>query len=1271
MSKKLITSFVALSFLLSLVVPALKVQATKIDIGDLVVATTACKGFPKDAVYLVSGTNLIVFPYLSVYLSHGYPADFSVVKTVQCSDLDAYTVAGYAKFRNGSAFRADKQTIYGNFEARSVFLMEDGKMRPIKSCSVYNSLFGVTDCKGLTYWVPDAFIDTVKYEIGSLIEDLTVYPKGVFVQLPDGSYGITGENNTVRKFSTLSAVAANRYNTARAAKPTKTFTEGTPITGAESALLAVGVHPITPPTAGLTVRLAFDTPASARVPSNATGVVFTKVNFTADNTADVTINSITVKRTGLGSSSELSKVYLYDGAKRLTTGRTINPSTNEAIFVNLNYTVPKGTTKTLSLVADIANSSSGDHALGITSVVSTATSVSGLPVTGNVMSTSTISVGKFDVESNGASYTRKVGEVNEEIANFTIYVDRTEDAQFKAITLYNSGRDILNNLKLYRGSDLIASAEKFGSNFVFVLDTPYNINKGESATFTVKGDVSGRRGDTATLYVRYKADVVVTGKTYGYNLGVDNTLGGSNNSYIEEVDSTPLSNTTTVEAGQITFALTGPSAANVTKGTNNVVLATFSLTSQSTVEVSKFTVNINGTNLTPDDVSNLDLVIDNNIVGTLSSVTIGNNVFTDLFTLPGGKTVQGKIMIDVTNDAERDDTIKAIIKDLTSTNNFVAKTLDGDTVTDIVPSGDVAGQTMTVTEASLTIDVSSTPSRQTYIKGTQDAAMVGFTFTAGQAADVKVTSIKLTAYRDANRNGFNDNEGDKNQNSGARDVLTAIGIYDGENLLTAKKTLVVGSSDITVTFSGLNWIIPKNTSKTLVVKADLATTLPDNDADDVAITIAKANDVVAEYGPGINLTPVLVPDKSNNDPTIYQTITLAGTLTTALAADNPASAIIPVGNVVGGSSAETEVLRVRFGANNEDIRLEKLTLHRNYPNKNNIVEVNVYDGTTKVATGSFAVGSATKVVDLNPYVVVPKGGYKTLSVRVKYASTASGATSGDTSTIGVSVASGQAVGVVSGDNTITGTQRNGNQMTLYRTTLTVNSVASASTIRAGDGEEVMKFKVTANEKDDVTLKTLTLTVAKSSGQTITGTGNLEIKRSGDNAVVYRLRNKAPTNTSADITRNGNTLTFAANHGLQVGDVFQYCISVSQGACDDWSDNVVVHQVNSATKVVAKKLNGADLNQNPATGSNTDSKQGTAAFLDLSSLVVPSQPNNVVSAGAEKTFTVYGDTTGMSADKIIQLKIISGSDLIWDDGNIDVSSTLIKEFPVIGTAAKIM
>lgn len=180
-------------------------------------------------------------------------------------------------------------------------------------------------------------------------------------------------------------------------------------------------------------------------------------------------------------------------------------------------------------------------------------------------------------QSNGSSYNRKVGETAVELANFTVYVNSTEDGSFKSVTLYNTSRDVINNLKLYRGSDLVATGVKNGSYFTFVLDTPYSIEKGQSASFTVKGDVSGRNGDTAVLEVRYNTDIVVAGKTYGYNLAIDAALGGDGNSYIEEADAAPQSNQVNVQAGQLTAAFVGPNTGNVPKNTNNIELLNFNL----------------------------------------------------------------------------------------------------------------------------------------------------------------------------------------------------------------------------------------------------------------------------------------------------------------------------------------------------------------------------------------------------------------------------------------------------------------------------------------------------------------------------------------------------------------------------------------------------------------------------------------------------------------------------------------------------------------------
>jgi len=128
--------------------------------------------------------------------------------------------------------------------------------------------------------------------------------------------------------------------------------------------LSFGTLPSTTPVpvGGLSVSLSATTPASATIPSNATGAVFTKVNLTAGSDGAATLTGLTVKRTGVGAPADISKVYLYDGATRLSTGKTISTTTNEAIFTNLNVAVAAGTTKVLSILADIGNEKSGQHA---------------------------------------------------------------------------------------------------------------------------------------------------------------------------------------------------------------------------------------------------------------------------------------------------------------------------------------------------------------------------------------------------------------------------------------------------------------------------------------------------------------------------------------------------------------------------------------------------------------------------------------------------------------------------------------------------------------------------------------------------------------------------------------------------------------------------------------------------------------------------------------------------------------------------------------------
>src|SRR5688572_3738688 len=84
------------------------------------------------------------------------------------------------------------------------------------------------------------------------------------------------------------------------------------------------------------VSLASDNPAGATLPRGAMGVNFLKFNLRNDGSSAMTVDSVTLRRVGPGSTADISAVYLYEGSNRLTTGRSVNSSTNEVNFTGLN-----------------------------------------------------------------------------------------------------------------------------------------------------------------------------------------------------------------------------------------------------------------------------------------------------------------------------------------------------------------------------------------------------------------------------------------------------------------------------------------------------------------------------------------------------------------------------------------------------------------------------------------------------------------------------------------------------------------------------------------------------------------------------------------------------------------------------------------------------------------------------------------------------------------------------------------------------------------------
>ena len=1127
--KMLVVSVMSITVLsMSMLAVPMQVGATA-SAGDLIKMSGLSSVY-----YLGADGERYVFPNEQTYFS--WYSDFSGVVTIPQSELESYSLGANVTIRPGTVL----VKITTN---PKVYAVEpNGNLKWVSSETAASTLFGANWAARVVD-VPDAFFTNYTVASGEISD--SAYPTGSLVKWADSTdVYYVDSNGEAQKIANEAAFLANRFKWSDViTAPTSVVkpTAGTEITGAVATLTdtSSGAGGTAGAGTGLTVALASDTPASATVPSSAVGVPFTKFNITASNDGDITVNSIIVKRTGIGKYDDLSKVYIYDGATRLSTGKTIGASTNEATFTNLGLAVAKGTTKTLTITADIAAYKTGNHALGIaaaTGITTNGATVAGtFPVTGNTMSLSGTNVGKVDVETS-QDYTRKVGETGVEVANMTVTVDSTEDASFKGITIYNSDDDVVSNLKLYRGSTLLATATKSGRNHVFVLDTPYDITKSDSASFTIKGDVSGKAADTAILYVRYNTDVVVVGKTYGYNLGIDQTLNTDVRSSIDESATTLMSSTTTVQAGQLTLAINGPSAQNVSENSNDVVLMNFNMTSQSAVDFSKITIDLIGNSeFATADVDDLELVCDGVAVESVATVaelsegTTSSNALTNGFSLPAGKTVECSIRVDITNTAGGDETIQARILDLTSTSNATIKTADNDTITDIVPSGNITGNVMTVTAASLTINVASAPAAgSTYVKGATDAAVTGFAFTAGAAADVKVTSIQVTAYlSDAASTTEDWMTTGKDHTSGAEDVIVAVSLYDGATAtLLGKKSLTVGSADITATFDALNVSIPKGTSKAIIAKADISTNGPKSSTNDtIAFAINTAGDVTSEYGSGTNLGPTL--SGGNTTPTIYQIVASNGTLTMARDASSPQANL-----VLAGTTGYTYTI-MKFTSTLEDYVISKLRV-TNSANDSNFTSISLeyknQAGTTLTAT-SLLVSGVADFTDLSMYV--PKDGSALVSIKGNMNTISGGAANGNASTLGISgtdgtfEASGQASGGVITD---AGSDTTGLAMSLYEAYPTVAFAANtpSGNLIPGANTVVGIINITANGSKNVVLDSstnqLVVNFSQAGGANGTTTVSL-IDNSNGNILCTATPNLTTTAFTCDFATN--TLTVPA------------------------------------------------------------------------------------------------------------------------------------------------
>ena len=742
-----------------------------------------------------------------------------------------------------------------------------------------------------------------------------------------------------------------------------------------------GATPV--PSGPLSVSLAPGNPGAQTITKNAVGVEYLKVRVSGSGT----VNTLTVKRLGAGLTADFGDVYVYDGAKRLVSGKSFSSASGEITFL-LNIAVSGS--KDLSIVADMSAATAGDvNYIQLGSVVATGgVAVSGTPLSGNNFSVSGASSGTIDTAKVGSLSNPTVGQKQAQLSEFK-FTANTEGASVKRLTMLNGGTlkpADMANLKLKTGATEWSGSVTSDSYVVFDLGSGYSIAKGGNATFKVYGDVSGKKDETVILYFENNSDLLAIGDQYGNGMAEGtNTL-----------DTSAEATTLTLQGGALTLVFNGPNATTVGTTVTDATLLRYSMTAASNIEIKKTEFTLcadqagDGTYDTETTEADWDDVTDFKVWNEdTNTVVIGpkdatafdhaddtvscpagggvQESFTDTLDLTAGVTYNFKVTADintanVTAELISGSIIRAILDDYSDDAGDVTVAKYSGTNTsvaaaDIVPRADINGPDITLSSSALTLSLSGSPTDQTKIRGMKDVDAVGVTFAASQASALKVTTIKITGVTaDTAGDTYDEGTPDADNDSGisVANAMAKVQLYESGGALIAGSDKVTNNSlgtagTGTMTFGNLAWIIPAGTSRTVLVRVDLSNNQASGTAGDLyAFDIAAVGDVTALDSDSNTVNPGSAAVNGGLTPTQVLTVKNSGSMTLAAAAASPVAGALYWGQ------ANAPVSKFRLTATDEGQYLEKLTIAASVAAEATDAAANVKDIilTYKTKTGS-------------------------------------------------------------------------------------------------------------------------------------------------------------------------------------------------------------------------------------------------------------------------------------------------------------------------------
>lgn len=768
------------------------------------------------------------------------------------------------------------------------------------------------------------------------------------------------------------------------------------------------------PTSNSTLQVALSSknPVGDTLPQGAVGVTMVSMDITASCDDKAAITDITILHEGFGDENDIDGVYATVNGARVSRKRTIDSKDQTAtVHLSTPLEIAACKTVTVDVAADFNSTATtaAEHNLAVelpSDLTSNAKQVTGnFPLRGSTFKVAAVRSGRVSIDYRTVSPDEvEVGNKGVVVGKFQVSTDSTEDQTIYSMTIEQNGTlhdgDMIN-LKIRRsdGTVLTNTVETTVGDFVtFVFDPPFTILEGDKMTMDVLADISGGAGDTIKMHFEETSDIFAVGSLYGY--GVNGQLYGSRIALMTETSTLPA--TVTVDAGEFTVEIDGPTQQSYTRDQNEAVLANVIFTTGGErVNIRRMFVLIQGNTSSGATLANSSGTAYDNINEVLENVQLRNKAtgrsidgvritdsaasgqtsgvgtfqiyrFDD-FTVGGKETYEVRVdFIDngSGNNPKGGNTFRIhicgeptqvstgtntvgcalgghISSTVTTYQMLVEGLSTGDNVKDVRPRGTVTGNAQRIADASLTLAVRATGGTDTAVKNSKNINMMRFEVRAGEAKDLLLTKLIFASATGATA-----------LQSGQNYTLWVDTDGDGKPDTVLQKGVTSQTSKITFSqLTGGGFVIPKEKTVVFELHADIAASLA---SDEIQLQFSTADTFVeAEtVDRGSSLSGIKLDGTCSGSCDItVTTVTTQNWLLVSQGDLYVSKDTSPVRNrqLLGGALSDT-ILRLNFHAEFEDIDVTDIQLNSSGSSATSVDRFELYKEGSTTPFGSATIG---------------------------------------------------------------------------------------------------------------------------------------------------------------------------------------------------------------------------------------------------------------------------------------------------------------------------